>query len=55
MESGGALDVDAPLRIARAIQHAIAKHGTKPHWYARSSLAAIRAALDAFVRAELRG
>jgi hypothetical protein len=54
-EKDGALDVNAPLRIARAIQHAIAKHGTKPHWYARSALPLIRAALDAIVREELRG
>ncbi len=31
MERGGAVPVDAPERIARAIQHAIAQKGTKPH------------------------
>lgn len=53
MERGGALDIDAPVRIARAIQHAIAQRGTKPHWYARSSLSAIRAVLDAAIRKAL--
>lgn len=47
MERGGSLDVDAPLRIARAIQHAIATRGTRPHWYARGSLPAVRAAVAA--------
>ena len=54
MEKDGAVDTDAPMRIARAIQQAIAKHGTHPHWYARMSLPAIRDALDAFIREELR-
>jgi hypothetical protein len=53
MEQNGALDISATVRLARAIQMAIAKHGTKPHWYARSSLPAIRAALDAFIREAL--
>jgi hypothetical protein len=50
MERNGALDVDAPVRIARAIQQAIAKRGTKPHWYARSSLPAIRALLNTLIK-----
>jgi len=54
MEQGGALDVGAPIALARAIQRAIAAKGTKPHFYARSSLPAIRAALDAFVKEALR-
>ena len=33
MESGGALSTDAPEQVARAIQHAISKHGTKPYKY----------------------
>ena len=53
MEKGGALDADAPVQIARAIQRAIAKKGTRPHWFARTSLPAIRAELDAFVRRAL--
>jgi hypothetical protein len=53
MERGGALDVDAPVRIARAIQRAIRDHGTKPHWYARSSLPAVRAVLGVAIRKAL--
>lgn len=30
--------VDAPERIAKRIQSAIAKHGTKPHWFVKNSL-----------------
>lgn len=33
-------------RIARAIQIKISKVGTRPHWFVRSSLPAIRLALD---------
>ena len=54
MEHDGSLDADVPVQIARAIQRDIAAHGTKPHWFARSSLPAIRAALDAFIRESLR-
>jgi hypothetical protein len=54
LESGGALDVDAPIRIARAIQHAISLHGTKPTFFARSSLPEIRALLNTFVHEALR-
>lgn len=32
------IPVDAPEQIARAIQVAIAKGGTKPHWYMRGAL-----------------
>ena len=53
-EQGGALDVGAPVALARAIQHAIATRGTPPHWYARRSLPALRAALDAALRQALR-
>lgn len=53
MERGGALDVDAPLRIARAIQRAIGDHGTKPHWYARGSLPEIRRVLGSAIRRAL--
>jgi hypothetical protein len=53
MERGGALDLDAPVRIARAIQRAIRDHGTKPHWYARGSLPGIRGVLDAAIRKAL--
>jgi hypothetical protein len=53
MERGGALDVDAPVRIARAIQRAIRDHGTKPHWYARGSLPEVRHVLSAAIRKAL--
>jgi len=41
MESGGALSIDAPEQIARAIQQAILKNGTRPHWYMSKSLPGI--------------
>jgi hypothetical protein len=50
MENGGALDVNAPIRIARAIQRAIRERGTKPHWYARGSLPEIRRVLGAAIK-----
>jgi hypothetical protein len=53
MERGGSLDVDAAEQVARAIQHAISEHGTKPTWFARRALPGIRDALDRFVRQEL--
>jgi len=53
MESGGALDADAPEQVARAIQLAIARHGTKPHWYMRSAEPEIRANLDVQIRLAL--
>jgi hypothetical protein len=53
MERASALDVRAPVRIARAIQQAIAKHGTKPHWYARGALPDLRRILAAALKAAL--
>ena len=53
METDGALDVDAPEKIARAIQAAIAKNGTKPYAYAPKSLPAIVRTLDELVTAAL--
>lgn len=38
LEKGGALDVDAPEQIARAIQAAIAQSGTRPHHYVEGSI-----------------
>jgi len=49
----GSVDANAPEQIARAIQLAIAKRGTKPHWYARDSLPAIAGILDTQIRAAL--
>lgn len=50
---GGATSVEAPLAVARAIQAAIAKHGTKPHWYMRGSVPAVEEILDREIRREL--
>jgi hypothetical protein len=38
LESGGAVPIDAAEQVARAIQFAIAKRGTKPHWYMRGAV-----------------
>lgn len=38
--SDGAMSIDAPEQIAKAIQLSIAKKGTKPHWYVRQSVPA---------------
>lgn len=51
---GGANDVDDPVHIARAIQIAISRHGTKPHWYMRQALPEIRRFLDVEIRIALR-
>lgn len=45
MRVGGATPVDAPLQIAKAIQAAILKAGTMPHWMVRMSLPAIESKL----------
>lgn len=50
---GVSLNVDAPTRIAYAIQQAIGKNGTKPHFWARKSLPEIMTILDAEVSAAL--
>jgi hypothetical protein len=48
---GPAEDADpATVAVARAIQAGIAKHGTKPSWYARRALPEIKRELDRFVR-----
>lgn len=48
---GPAEDADpATVAVARAIQQGIAKHGTKPSWYARRALPEVRRELDRFVR-----
>lgn len=53
LEHGGALPVDAPVQIARAIQRAIAARGTKPHWYMRDSLPIAMRELDAAIKEAL--
>jgi hypothetical protein len=50
MESGGALDTDAPEQVARAIQRGIARAGTKPHWFMRSAMPEIEAYLDVQIK-----
>lgn len=54
MERAGSLEVDAPMRLARAIQTRLAKSGSRPHWYARSSLPAMLVILDQRIHAALR-
>lgn len=44
-ESGGAVARSTPVAIARAIQRAISRKGTKPHWYMRRALPYCRAQL----------
>lgn len=53
-ERNGALDVDAPEKVARAIQHAIATHGTKPHHFMEKSMPEITAIFAGEVEAALR-
>ena len=43
---GGALDIDAPEQIAKSIQMAILKNGTKPQWFVQKSLPEVMALLD---------
>jgi hypothetical protein len=54
-ERGGSSSVDAPMQVARAIQHAIATRGTRPHHFIETSLPALRALLDAELHAALHG
>ena len=49
---GGVTPIDAPEKIARAIQAAIAKAGTQPHWYVRGVLADIVALLDSNIKTD---
>lgn len=53
MGVGGAVDVDVPEQIARAIQHAISVNGTKPQWYARKSLPQVTKYLDQHIPEQL--
>lgn len=52
---GSSTPVDAPERVARAIQRAIGARGTKPHWYARKNLPAIFRMTQSEVRQALLG
>jgi gamma-glutamylcysteine synthetase len=49
-EKGGANDVDEPKRIALAIQAAIAKRGTRPHWFYRQARPIAMKSLDRAIR-----
>ena len=51
--NGTSTPVDAAERVARAIQHAIAKRGTRPHWFMRESVPEVAALLDAYMRSTL--
>ena len=48
-----ATPVDAPTQLAKAIQRAIAKHGTKPHHYMLGSLPLVEGVLDGEIKAAL--
>lgn len=50
LERNNALGVDAPEKIAKAIQLAIAENGTKPHWFVRESLPEVAEILDRELR-----
>lgn len=52
-QSGGALGIDAPEQVAHAIQMAILRAGTKPHWYTAKSMAEIERILKNNVDAAL--
>lgn len=41
-DGSDAIAIDAPEQIAREIQVAIAKHGTKPQWYAKRAVPRIQ-------------
>lgn len=50
---GDAIASDAPTHVARAIQIAIARHGTKPHFYMQESQAAVFKILDEEIQKSL--
>lgn len=52
--NGRYLPTDAAERVARAIASHIEKHGTRPHWFMRDSLPAIRKILHTEVSRALR-
>ena len=51
--NGTSTPIDAAERVARAIQHAIAKRGTRPHWFMRDSVSEVASLLDAYMRSTL--
>ena len=52
-QRGGALSVDAPTEIARAIQQSIRLHGTKPHKFMYQGVHVAESSLDQYVNAAL--
>jgi hypothetical protein len=52
-ERGGALGVDAPTQIARALQFKISRVGTKPYRYMFNAVGLVEKYLDGFVRKAL--
>ncbi len=54
MESSGSLDVNAPIALARAIQLAIQKHGTKTHHSVQKSIPGIMKRIDILVHEAVR-
>lgn len=53
VSGGDAIAADAPLQVAKAIQIAIARHGTKPHWYMKESQAEVYKILDEEIQKSL--
>jgi hypothetical protein len=49
-----ATDINAPVKIARAIQMAIRKNGTKPHWMVRRTLPEIEVILGRHMKRAVR-
>lgn len=45
-EANGAMPTDAAEKVARAIQHAIGQHGTKPHHFVEKSMPELMSILD---------
>jgi hypothetical protein len=53
LERDGAVPIDAAEQVARAIQVAISKRGTKPHWYMRGAVPVVTGFLDVEIRKAL--
>lgn len=52
--TGTSTPIAAPEDIAWMIARAIAKNGTRPHWFMRRSLPEVRSILDAYMKSFLR-